>query len=253
MSDDRGPNEPILPRARRVVTGFADVGLSGAEELLRRMSPEGREQARREREAKARRQRRLMLRLTMAASATLLVWALLAAVSTPGLALAVALALMLVATMVIILRADPRTPGREALAQAALPDLAEEADVWLGAHLRGLPPPAQDLTADIRHRLADLAPHLDRLDPRSPASAALHKLIGTELPDLIEGWRKVPVSARRLPLADGRSPDDHLTNGLHLIEAELTQARTQFDGGTLDGIAVHGRYLELKYSRDHRL
>lgn len=62
MNDDTGPQQPMIHRARTIATGLADVGLTHAEELLRRLSPEGREQARREREAKARRQKRVMIR-----------------------------------------------------------------------------------------------------------------------------------------------------------------------------------------------
>ncbi len=252
MNEQRLPDATILPRARKVAVGLADVGLSGAEELLRRMSPEGREQARRERAARARRQRRLLLWLTLATAASLLVWALLVAVVSPGAALAIAAALLLLACVVLFLRADPRTPGREALVQATLPDLAGEAQVWLAAQDRGLPPPARQLAGDIRQRLDDLAPHVVRIDPRSPAAAALRKLIAHELPDLIGEWRGVAVSARRLPLADGRSADDHLINGLRLIEGELAQVHGDACDG-LRGIAVQGRYLELKYRRDDLL
>lgn len=249
MDHDPPHSQPALPRARKLLSGFADIGLNGAEELLRRMSPEGREQARREREAKARRQRRLMARMALAAAAAMLLWALLATVSAPGVALAVASALLITMLTMILLRAEPRAPGREALVQAALPDLFEEADIWLGAYQRGLPAPAQQLATDIRNRLDDLAPFVARLDPQSPAAAAMTRLVAVELPDLIDGWRDVPISARRAPLADGRTPDDHLTNGIQLIEAELTHVRQQAGHGALDTIAIHGRYLELKYSR----
>ncbi|WP_156359949.1 hypothetical protein [Sphingomonas sp. Leaf10] len=253
MDDDIEPQGPILPRARKVVSGFAEVGLSGAEELLRRMSPEGREQARRERAAKARRQRRLALRLAMASAGALLVWAVLAAVSAPGVALAVAMAALIVVTTLIVLHTDPRAPGREALVQAALPDLVDEADIWLAGYQRGLPPPARQLATDIRHRLDGLRPLVTRLDPRSPAAGAIHKLVSIELPDLVDGWRDVPPAARRTMLPDGRTPDDHLVNGLHLIDAELTRLRGAAGDGALDGIAVQGRYLELKYGNDGQL
>ena len=50
MDDNSGQRAPMIDRARSVAAGFADVGLTQAEELLRRLSPEGRGQARRERE-----------------------------------------------------------------------------------------------------------------------------------------------------------------------------------------------------------
>ena len=250
MDDDIDQQGPILPRARKVVSGFAEAGLSGAEELLRRMSPEGREQARRERAARAHRQRRLALRLAMASAGALLIWAVLAAIGAPGVALAVAMAALIVAATLIVVRADPRAPGREALVQAALPDLVEEADIWLAGYQRGLPPPARQLATDIRQRLDGLRPLVGRLDPRSPAAGAIYKLIAVELPDLIDGWRDVPSAARRTMLPDGRTPDDHLVNGLHLIDAELTRLRGAAGDGALDAIAVQSRYLELKYGGD---
>lgn len=253
MDDKTGQGEPIIHRARSVAAGFADVGLTHAEELLRRMSPEGREQARREREAKARRQKRLMGRLVLAAVVALLAWALLSTILLPGASFAVAAALMLLLTTLVFMRAESRAPGREALVEAALPALAEEAVTWVAAQRRGLPAPALQLTDTIGHRLDELAPQLARLDPHSPAASGIRKLVAVELPDLVAGWRGVPLSQRRAPLADGRTPDDHLVNGLQLVDAELSRINEQLGRGGLDDIAVLGRYLELKYDGDRDL
>lgn len=252
MNDDTGPREPMIHRARSVAAGFADVGLTHAEDLLRRLSPEGREQARREREARTRRQKRLMVRLAIAAIASLLVWAMLAALAPASLALAVASALLLLLTTIVFVRADPRVPGREALAEAALPGLAEQAVIWLAAQRRGMPAPALRLADAMGRRLDDLAPRLGRLDPRSPAAASIRKLIAVEMPALVESWRMVPISARRVAHADGWMPDDHLVNGLQVIDAELTRASDLLGRSTLDEIAIQGRYLELKYNGDNR-
>jgi hypothetical protein len=253
MRHDAGPGEPAIHRARSLAAGFADVGLTHAEELLRRMSPEGREQARREREARARRHSRILGRLLMAAVASLLTWALVAAIISPGVAFAVASAVMLLLIILIANRADPRVPGRQALNDAPLPALAEEAIVWLDAQHRGLPSPALQLTRSITATLEAAAPQLARVDPRSPFAADVRKLIAEELPDLVEGWRAVPVSARRMTRADGRAPDDHLRNGLELIDAELARATEQLGRGHFEEIEVLGRYLELKYDRDSGL
>ena len=253
MNDDTGPRDPMIHRARSVAAGFADVGLTHAEDLLRRMSPEGREQARRERKAKARRQKRLMARLVMAAIASLLAFAALSIVAPSVVALAIASALMLLLLALVIARADPRAPGREALAEAALPGLAEQATVWLAAQRRGMPQPALLLAGTIGGHLGDLELRLGKLDARSPAAASIRKLLAVELPALVESWRLVPLSSRRVAHADGRTPDDHLVNGLQLINAELARANDLLGHRTLDEIAVQGRYLELKYSGDDRL
>ncbi len=253
MNDDTGPREPMIHRARSVAAGFADVGLTHAEDLLRRLSPEGRAQMRREREARARRRKRLMVRLVMAAIASLLAGAVLAAVAPAAVALAVASVLMLLLITMVFVRADPRAPGREALAEAALPGLTEQAFVWLAAQRRGMPLAALHCVDAISSRFDDLAPRLERLDPRSPAATSIRKLIAVELPALVESWRMVPLSARRAPHADGRTPDDHLVNGLQIIDAELARASDVLGRSSLDQIAVQGRYLELKYADDGRL
>lgn len=246
------PATAMFERARGVAIGFADIGLTRAEELLRRMSPEGREQARREREAKARRQKRLLTRLAIGGIVSVLAYAVLTPLFGPGIAIAGAAALMLLATTVIVLRAEPRAPGREALAQASLPELAEEAIVWLAAQRRGLPSEALRIAETMSRRLEALAPMLGRLDDRTPAAAAIHTLIAAELPALVDGWRTVPVSMRGEPRSDGYSPNDHLTGGLGLIDLELSRIGEQFDHGALDEIAIHGRYLELKYNDGKR-
>lgn len=194
-----------------------------------------------------------MLRLVMAAIAALLAWALLATVSAPGVALATASAVMLLLTVLVFVQTDRSVPGSKALAEVPLHRLAGETIVWLAAQKRGLPAPAAQLADSVSSRLDAIAPQLGRLDPRSPAAAAVRKLIAEEMPKLVDGWRTVPISARRAPGADGRTPDDHLINGLQLIEAELGQASEQLGGGSIDRIEVFGRYLELKYDVDGRL
>lgn len=247
MNHDAGQGEPITNRARKVAMGFADIGLTHAEDMLRRLSPEGREQARRERAAKTRRQKRFLVRLLVAAIAALLTWAVLAAVSAPGVALAAASAVMLLLTLLVIVRADRAVPGREALTQASLACLADESIVWLAAQRRGLPRPATQLADSLSYRLDALAPQLSRLDPRSPAAGAVRKLVAEEMPALVNGWRSVPLSKRSIPGADGRTPDEHLINGMQLIDGELGRASAQLGRGPVDEIEIFGRYLELKY------
>ena len=245
--DGRGPGEQILHRARTVAVGLADVGLTQAEEVLRRLSPEGRAQARREREARARRHKRLSVRVACAAIASLLVWVALASVAAPAVATVAAAAMLLLLTTLIVSGAGPRTPGREALMGAALPELTAEATIWLAAQRRGLPRPAAQLADMLTRRLDELAPQLARIDPRDPAADAFRKLVATELPSLVEGWRAVPVSLRGAAQANGCTPDRELTDGLRLIDAEVARMTEQLAHGTLHEVSTQKRYLELKY------
>ena len=214
-----GDGEEMIRRVRTLAVGFADTGLTQAEELLRRVSPEGRAQARRERAARARRRNRLLARLTLAMLASSAVLVVLAQVVGTSIAVLAGAATMVLLTMMILSRASPRSPGREALIGADIGGLPAEATVWLAAQRRALPAPAVPLIDMLSRRLDDLAPQLVQLDRREPAADAVRKLIAGELPGLVEGWRGVPLSLRGVPQADGRSPNEHLVDGLRLIDA----------------------------------
>jgi len=249
VANDGGPGDgsELIRRAQKLAIGFADTGLTHAEDMLRRISPEGRAQARRERAARARRRNRLLAQLALAALVALLVLGLLWQLVNPALSVIAAAAVMLALTTAIVSRTRPRAPGREALVGADLASLPAEATVWLAAQRRALPAPAVRLTDTLARRLDDLAPQLARLDPREPAADAVRKLISVELPALVEGWRGVPLSLRGVPQADGRSPNAQLVDGLALIDAEVSRMTEQLARGALDEVATHGRYLELKY------
>ena len=248
MNDERSDHgDAIVRRARGVAAGFADVGLTQAEELLRRLSPEGRAQARREKEARHRRERRILGRLALALVAALLVWATLGMILAPGVATVLAIATMILLTVVIASRSKAAPRGRAALAEAALPDLAAETTIWLTAQRRGMPLPAIQLADALTRRLAELAPQTARLDPKSHAADAVRTLVASELPNLVDNWRAVPVSHRTVLQTNGHTPNDHLIYGLRLIDAEVARMTDNLSHGALDAVAVQGRYLELKY------
>ena len=242
-----GDSGQMFDRAQRLALGFADAGLTQAEELLRRVSPEGRAQARRERAARARRRKRIVIQLALAAFASMVVLGLLAGLGLQGISAIAAAAVMVLLTVLILNKAPHAAPRREALVGANLSQLPSEASVWLAAQRRALPAPAVQLTDTLTHRLEELAPQLARLDPREPAADAVRKLIAAELPSLVEGWRGVPASLRGVPQANGRTPNTQLVDGLQLIDDEVARMTEQLARGALDEVATQGRYLELKY------
>lgn len=252
MTNDDGleNREQMMRRAQKLAIGLADTGLSQAEEMLRRVSPQGRAQARREREARARRRTRLLVRLALAVLASLVVLALLAQVVLPALSVAAAAAVMVLLTMLIISRDRPHAPGGMALTDSPLAALPAETSAWLAGQRRALPAPAVHLADMLTMRLDELAPQLARLDSRQPAADAVRKLIATELPDLVEGWRAVPPSLRAAPQGNGRTPNTQLVDGLRLIDDEIARMTEQLSRGALDEVATQGRYLELKYRGD---
>lgn len=256
MDDRKRTNgEDMLRRAHGVALGLADAGLSQAEEMLRRVSPEGRAQARRERQARARRRNRMLARIAVALLVAILILNLLVAAGLPmpvGLALIAAAlagggALLARRQARVGSRTGQRDPAGEALATADLRRLPAQATSWLGDQRRALPAPAVPIADSLGRRLDELTPQLARLSPDEPAADAIRKLVATELPGLVEGWRGVPASLRGVPRADGRTPDAHLLDGLTLIDAEVARMTEQLARGAVDEVATQGRYLELKY------
>lgn len=148
--------------------------------------------------------------------------------------------MMVLLTALILNRAPPAVPRREALVGADLPQLPAEASVWLAAQRRALPAPAVQLTDTLTRRLDELSPKVARLDPREPAADAVRKLIATEVPNLVEGWRDVSASLRGVPQANGRTPDAQLVDGLQLIDDEIARMTEQLARGALDEVATQG-------------
>jgi hypothetical protein len=222
--------------------------LEQAEALLRRMSPEARRLATR---ARQRRWRVFVRRLGRAALAMLAIafsagmfGLLVAPLGIEGLLLAfVAMALV---AGVIIFWPSAAEPTPETLVKTDLTALPLRTEEWLERQRPALPAPAARLVDGIGLKLEALAPQLRTLDPREPAAAEIRKLIGEELPELIDGYRRVPQNLRR----DGRngmSPDKQLVEGLAVVESELGRMTEQLASGDLDKLATQGRYLELKY------
>ena len=251
MSDERGSTgEQLVRRAQQLAIGLADTGLTQAEEMLRRVSPEGRAQAKRERQARARRRNRLMGRMVVVALVAMLVLYLLAIAGIGGPAVAGAVATAAILFAIVTLRGRSGAPEREALATTDLRRLPTQTGAWLATQRPALPAPAVRLTDALGRRLEELEPQLARLSPQEPAAEAVRKLVGTELPALIEGWQGVPPSLRAQPQASGRTPDAQLLDGLRLIDEEVARMTEQLARGALDEVATQGRYLELKYRGD---
>jgi len=74
----------------------------------------------------------------------------------------------------------------------------------------------------------------------------LRKLLGEELPELVNGYRRVPDALRR-ESRDGPSPDRQLCEGLGVVDAALSRMSEQLASGDLHRLATQGRYLEIKY------
>jgi hypothetical protein len=137
-------------------------------------------------------------------------------------------------------------PTTESLRQTDLATLAGKTEIWLEAQRPALPAPAVNLMQDIGLRLDQLAPQLQTLDDNDPAAREVRKLVGEHLPELINGYKRIPETLKRKEHG-GKTPEQQLVDGLKLIDREIETMTGQISRGELDKLAVRGRYLELRY------
>ncbi len=166
-----------------------------------------------------------------------------------GGVLVVGLMLMLATLFVVLLPTSKRVrvPDAASLPATPLPQLPSRTKAWLDGQRLALPAPARSLADGIGVKLAALEPQLASLDEREPAAAAVRRLIGDELPELVRGYQSVPTALRRAD-TDGMMPERQLVEGLSVVDAELSRMSEQLARGDLERLATQGKYLELKYS-----
>ena len=155
---------------------------------------------------------------------------------------------LLVATAAFVLMRYPEMPlpTTESLKVTDLGTLAGKTEIWLEAQRPALPAPAVTLMQDIGIRLDQLAPQLQTLDDNDPAAREVRKLVGEHLPELINGYKRIPDSLKHKEHA-GKTPAQQLVDGLKTIDREIETMTGQISRGELDKLAVRGRYLEMRY------
>jgi len=232
-----------MPDPHRVV--------ADAEALLQRVSPEGRRLAQRQRE---RRNRQLIKALGRALAATL---AIMFSAGVIGWAIPIGQIGFLVALIAILaswviifsLSHDPQETV-QTLAASDIRLLPQKTEAWLQRQRAALPAPAQRLADGIGLKLEQLAPQVASLDPREPAAAEVRKLLSVELPELIDGYTRVPLSLRQ-DAGNGIAPDKQLVEALSVVDSELARMSADLASGDLNKLATQGRYLELKYKDEN--
>lgn len=226
----------------------SDRVIADAEALLQRVSPEGRRLAQRARQRRNAATVKAVKKMGVAITAVIavaIVWALV--IGPIGvLGFAGVLAAIVAACLIILLASHVPEETPERLVEADIAKLPQRTESWLQLQRPALPPPAARLVDTIGLRLEALAPQLATLDASEPAAQEVRKLIAEELPELIQGYVRVPPSLRREEQG-GVVPDRQLVEGLTVVESELARMSAQLASGDLHKFAVQGRYLELKY------
>lgn len=157
--------------------------------------------------------------------------------------------LMLAAFTLFMVFPSFKTPKRSDLRTENPKELVSRTEVWLEHQRPALPPPARKLVNGIGVQLDELQMQLVEVDPKHPKAAHIRKLVGEDLPEMIEGYQRIPEKLRYEERA-GSTPTRQLEEGLQLIEREIDSITRQLAEGSLDDLAIRGRYLEYKYGGD---
>ncbi len=232
----------------------SDRILQQADELLRRVSPAARDLAKRQRKRRQERIARRFRRAAIWAGAIIVGWAIVGGLlGSFNIAwLLMTLILCSIVGFIVLVAPGEGTPTAEKLMESDLPLLPSKTEDWLAQQRPALPAPANRKLDQIATRLEELRPQLQNLDPREPAAVEVRRLVGVELPELVEGYKRVPDHLRK-DNGRGQNPQQQLVDGLDIVEDEIGRMTRQLASGELDALATQGKYLELKYRGDEDL
>lgn len=141
-----------------------------------------------------------------------------------------------------------KTPSRADLSRSAadVKQLVGRTELWLEAQRPALPPPAVTLVDHLGVQLDGLGYQLEGIDQNHPKAREIKILIGEQLPEIIDSYRKIP-SAMRTEQRAGSTPDEQLTQSLTTISGEIDSITRQLAEGSLDDLAIKHRYLDYKF------
>jgi hypothetical protein len=161
------------------------------------------------------------------------------------------IAALLVATVVAVavFAQFPRlkTPTRADLTRGSdVRQLVGRTELWLEAQRPALPPPAVTLVDQLGVQLDGLGRQLEGIDQNHPKAREVRSLIGEQLPETIDSYRRIPAHLRREARA-GATPDEQLTQSLKTISGEIDSITRQLAEGSLDDLAIKHRFLDYKF------
>jgi hypothetical protein len=124
--------------------------------------------------------------------------------------------------------------------------LVGRTELWLEAQRPALPPPAVTLVDQLGVQLDGLGRQLEGVDQNHPKAREVRSLIGEQLPEMIDSYRRIPPQMRKEQRA-GSTPDDQLTQSLRTISGEIDSITRQLAEGSLDDLAIKHRFLDYKF------
>jgi hypothetical protein len=236
MADLINQSESIIREAR---ASLDDQRAGG-----RRRKSIGRASARMKAGHFARKLRNLFIGLFAIVVGTSIIGSVIGGIGPMGVLAVVALA---VVTALVLLRYPSlKVPDRASLNSPDVRQLVGRTELWLESQRPALPPPAAKLVGGIGVRLDELEALLVEVDQKHPTALQIHKLVGEDLPEMIEGYQRIPERMRYEERA-GTTPTRQLEEGLKVIGREIDSINRQLAEGSLDDLAIRTRYLDYKY------
>lgn len=138
-------------------------------------------------------------------------------------------------------------PQRADLNTENVRQLVAKTELWLEMQRSRLPLPIAKSMTIIGKQLDELEPQLAEVDQKHPTAVEIRKLVGQDLPDMIEGFLKIPESLR-YEERNGTTPVKTLEAGLDVISREIDSINRQLAQGSIDDLDIRNRYLDYKYS-----
>lgn len=139
-----------------------------------------------------------------------------------------------------------KTPKLPDINKGNVQQMVSRTELWLEAQRPALPAPAVTLVDQIGVQLDGLGYQLDGLDQDHPKAREVRSLVGEQLPQMVESYRKIP-SHLRTEKRGGSTPDEQLTDSLAKISGEIDSITRQLAEGSLDDLAIKHRYLDYKF------
>lgn len=139
-------------------------------------------------------------------------------------------------------------PERVSPPASPLATLAEQTHAWLGEQLSTLPVQLKERICSMQSQLSALVLQLQAGSPDALTAAELDKVLRDELPELIRAYHKVPRALQQRTLRGGMTPEQQLSAGLATLDAQLGALHERLAAPDLQALAVHQRYLDLKYN-----
>ena len=140
-----------------------------------------------------------------------------------------------------------KTPKRADIARGGdVRKLVGRTELWLEAQRPALPPPAAKLLDTIGVQLDGLGLQLEGIDQAHPKAREIRSLVGEQLPEMIDSYRRIPAQLRR-EARGGSTPDEQLAQSLGTISHEIDSITRQLAEGSLDDLAIKHRYLDYKF------